>query len=411
LDQAVGAPGPLQDPGFHHRLRDLFDEERVSPGALPDEARKSCNARIDRLAEREKQVLQAASVIGKKFSEPVLKEAAGLPERDIADAVRTLIGSEFIYEEVLYPEVEYAFKHPLTRDVAYDSQLSERRARVHRTVAQTLEVLDPTKLDERAALVAHHWEQAGDALQAARWYRRAAVWTGLNNVIEAYRHWQKVRELLDRLPESGETIREGAEARAQLILVAIRVGGSEDDVSSLVQEAKDLATRSGDPGVLGWVLHSHGLVLFYSGRVNESLPVLDEAARCADETEDRGLRISARMNQAVTCGMAGRLSEALARAEEALELCQPDPHAGADILGYSPDVFLLGVRGSLLTGLGRYSEAERDLDRALASARERHELLPAMLAQGMYVELCEAVGEAHDSLRARGGVDACVECA
>jgi class 3 adenylate cyclase/tetratricopeptide (TPR) repeat protein len=355
-------------------------------------------ARIDRLPEREKQVLQAASVIGKKFSEPVLKEVAELPEQDLAEAVRTLIGSEFIYEEALYPDVEYAFKHPLTRDVAYDSQLWERRARVHRAVAQALGALDPTKLDERAALVAHHWEQAGDALQAARWYRRAAVWTGLNNVIEAYRHWQRVRELLDRLPESEETIKQGAEARAQLIWMAIRVGGSEDDVACLVQEAKELATRSGDPGVLGQVLQSDGNFRLYSGKVNESLPVLDEAVRCADETEDRGLRVSACMSQVLAYGMAGRLSESLVRAEEAIELCQRDPDAGAAIVGYSPHLFLLGVRGMLLTEMGRYSEAQRDLDRALALARERHELLPEMLAQGMRVELCDAVGETHGAV-------------
>jgi class 3 adenylate cyclase/tetratricopeptide (TPR) repeat protein len=352
-------------------------------------------ARIDRLPEQEKQVLQTASVIGKKFSEPVLRKVVELPERDLADATRILIASEFIYEETLYPDVEYAFKHPLTRDVAYDSQLSERRGRVHRTVAQALEVLDPTKLDERAALIAHHWEEAGDALQAARWYRRAAVWTGMNNLIEAYRHWQRVRELLNRLPESEETIEQGAEARAQLIWMAIRVGGAEEDVAPLVQEAKELATRSGDPGVLGRVLTSDGVLRLYSGKVNESLPVLDEAVRCADETEDRGLRVSARMNQVTAYGLAGRLRESLVRLEEVIELCQRDPHAGADLLGYSPHLYLLGIRGSFLIEMGRYSEAERELDRALALARERHAPLPEMLAQGMRVELCSAIGEAH----------------
>jgi tetratricopeptide (TPR) repeat protein len=104
------------------------------------------------------------------------------------------------------------------------------------------------------------------------------------------------------------------------------------------------------------------------------------------------------MSQVTAYGMAGRLSESLVRAEEAIELCQRDPDAGADLVGYSPALFLLGVRGSFFTAMGRYSEAQRDLDRALALARERHELLPEMLAQGMRVELCHAVGEAHGAV-------------
>jgi hypothetical protein len=53
--------------------------------------------------------------------------------------------AEFIYEEALYPQAEYAFKHPLTQEVAYH--------------------------------IAQHLEQAGDALDAARWHARAAQFT------------------------------------------------------------------------------------------------------------------------------------------------------------------------------------------------------------------------------------------
>jgi predicted ATPase len=86
-------------------------------------------ARIDRLAEREKAVLQAAAVIGKEFSEPTLRAALGatreLPPGELAAALAALERAEFVYEQALYPVAEYAFKHPLTREVAY---LGARRA-------------------------------------------------------------------------------------------------------------------------------------------------------------------------------------------------------------------------------------------------------------------------------------------
>jgi len=55
-------------------------------------------ARIDRLEEREKHVLQVASVIGKDFAEPMLEEVADLPSNDPKDALAELRRAEFLYE-------------------------------------------------------------------------------------------------------------------------------------------------------------------------------------------------------------------------------------------------------------------------------------------------------------------------
>jgi len=43
----------------------------------------------------------------------------------------TLTQAEFLYETARYPDAEYSFKHPLTQEVAYHSQLRERRAATH----------------------------------------------------------------------------------------------------------------------------------------------------------------------------------------------------------------------------------------------------------------------------------------
>src|SRR5262249_16255778 len=150
-------------------------------------------ARIDRLPEREKRVLQTASVIGQKFSEPILRRVADLGDGDLPAALDALTSAEFLYQEAPYPEAEYAFRHPLTQEVPYGSQVSKGRAGVDAAVARTIEKADSGKLGERAALLAYHWEHAGDAREAARWHRRAAEWVGLNNPAEALRHWGSVR--------------------------------------------------------------------------------------------------------------------------------------------------------------------------------------------------------------------------
>ena len=107
-------------------------------------------SRLDRLAERGKQLLQTAAVIGVEFAQPLLAEVASVPEAELDDALRELVGAEFLYELSLYPAAEYAFKHPLTQEVALGSLLHERRAEIHREVARVLEANPTGDEGERA---------------------------------------------------------------------------------------------------------------------------------------------------------------------------------------------------------------------------------------------------------------------
>src|SRR5881296_91168 len=129
-------------------------------------------ARVDGLAEKDKLVLHAAAVIGKRFSERVLRRIVGLPAGAVDASLVTLEHGEFIHGE---REAEYVFRHPLTQEVAYGSQLLEQRIALHAAVARALEEVFAERLGECAALIAHHWEQARRPGQAARWRRLAAL--------------------------------------------------------------------------------------------------------------------------------------------------------------------------------------------------------------------------------------------
>ena len=71
-----------------------------------------------------------------------------------------------------------AFRHPLTREVAYGTQLAEQRAATHAAAARAMIELNPERHDELAALIAQHLEEGGETLEAARWSARAAYWAG-----------------------------------------------------------------------------------------------------------------------------------------------------------------------------------------------------------------------------------------
>ncbi len=117
----------------------------------------------------------------------------------MAECIAALADAEMVTPRGANGDREYVFKHPLTQEVAYGSQLSERRARAHEAVAAAIERIYPDSLDERAALLAHHCEAAGEKLEAARWHARAAAWAELTSPADGMRHWRRVRELTTEL--------------------------------------------------------------------------------------------------------------------------------------------------------------------------------------------------------------------
>jgi len=169
--EALAASGRLV--GDHGAYRLASPIEAL---ALPATVQALLASRIDRLSDRAKHLVQAAAVIGKQFDEPLLREVSGVvDDRDLDAALAMLLEQEFLRLVSLAPHPAYAFKHPLIGDVAYHSQLGERRAGLHAAVATALETLRADRLGEYAALIAHHWEASGMRFEAARWKRRAAL--------------------------------------------------------------------------------------------------------------------------------------------------------------------------------------------------------------------------------------------
>ncbi len=333
---------------------------------IPPTVQALLAARIDRLPEREKELLQTAAVIGMDFTEPVLRRVADLPPAPLEAALRTLKEAELVFERELYPEAEYAFKHPLTREVAYQSQLAERRARTHAAVARVIAELGPDKLDERAALLAHHWEAASEPLEAARWSRRAAEWVGLSDRAQAMRHWEKVRALLGDAEESPEVVGLALFARAALLNMGWRYGMTEERAARLLAEGQALGERSGEKGLLAFLLMGYGYVRGTAGAVGEFLAYSLEAVRLAEEAAAPG-KEELRVVSSYPRYLVGRVAEALACVDDFLAL--GDTAASPRLLYVSPS-FPLWWRSVLLLEMGRVGEAVRALELAESRARE-----------------------------------------
>ncbi len=278
-------------------------------------------ARIDRLPEREKRLLQVASVIGKDFPEPLLAEVAELPAEDLKAALAALRSAEFVYEQAIYPVVEYSFKHPLTQEVALGSQLKERRRTVHAAVARAIERRYADQLEERAALLAHHYEEAGEALAAARWHRRAAEWVAQTDVPASTRHWSSVRALLRELPGDREATELGIAACQQTLQMGWRVGMGYDEARALYDEGLALAHAIGDRIAAVRLSGVYGRTRCGDGDTPAYLELMVENVRAASEIDDLNLQVGVDSQYADALAFTGRLPEMLRVAEAGIARC------------------------------------------------------------------------------------------
>jgi class 3 adenylate cyclase/tetratricopeptide (TPR) repeat protein len=351
-------------------------ERSLGDVAIPDTVQALLAARIDRLAEREKQLLQTAAVIGREFPEPLLAAVAKMGTDDLRDVLRRLVQAEFLYEQAVYPEVEFAFKHPLTQEVAYTSQLRERRAETHAAVAKAIEDQAGDKAAEHAALLAHHWELAGDALQAARWHCRAADAAGLFRAEDALLHWRKARALAASAPESTETRELANTSRAMLLYFGARTGMPNEEIRILFDEASRTAGDETDFRARALLFANYGAIRTGAGDMQAGARYSAEGVEAADRTQDRGLQVMARYCVEMATLALGHYEDVCRLHEECEAICGSDDAGGElEMVGYHPYLGSLILYGFALENLGRGEESDLVLHRLEALQEQTKDVL------------------------------------
>jgi adenylate cyclase len=346
----------------------------VTQSAVPASVRAVLSARIDRLPAKDKVVLQAAAVIGKEFSEPLLARVAGPEAGELEDALHSLVKSEFIYEQELYPEAIYAFVHALTQEVAYNSQLGERRAALHAAVAAALAELHPDRLDEWAGLLAQHWQAAGEKLDAARWHARAAGWSGTSDPVQSLRHWREVQDHADALPESAETTALGLMARIFRLQYNWRLGVSHEEAETVFHEAERMAAKAGDVYSRALLLAVYATIVGCGdGDISGYAELAGRAIAIAEESGDATLYLGVALT-AYGLFCSGQLGQAIAVFDRALELADGDASLAAGIVVGCPVAFCHIFKNGMASYLGDLPERRRQIEQGMNIAREHGDI-------------------------------------
>ena len=257
-----------------------FDANALAT-ALPLSVQSLLTARVDRLAANDRALLQAASVIGRRFDPMLLTEAVG--ETDVGDRLSALEALDLVLRES--KSDDYAFKHALVRDSLYQSLLTEPRQSLHLKIAREIERRSGNRLTEVAEVLAHHYRQTSEADKAFTYLCMAGT-KSLNvySLDEASAHLTAALALIDKSPTSVSDAQIADFPLSYALLLNIRV-----QVRVMIEVlARYLSRidRLGDDPRAVVIRHHYVFALMWNTRYLEASRIQRENSLIADHLGD-----------------------------------------------------------------------------------------------------------------------------
>ena len=364
-------------------------------------------ARIDRLPPEEKQLLQAASVIGKDVPYALLAAIAEQPEETLRRGLAHLQETDFLYETQLFPDLEHTFKHALTHEVTYGSLLHDRRRALHARVLAAMEHAGSSQLSLDTERLAHHALKGEELARAAQYLhlagRRAIAQARYASGVGFY------EAAIGALDQQGEDADLTLKLDAYLELGTARTESSElEGYRQLMDQAEALARTLNDRERLAQVRvrQAQGLWNLWSGPGN-----LEDAIERAREAgalaapDDLRTRSYAQFLVGAASLARGRFHHAIQEFDAGVNLFTAAP-ADAEAAG-----LVLPIRASIRAWEAEAYAALGDFGPAVAAAGEAQRIAselrhpPAQGLAGMhagYVLLLQGQIEAAAAAFERG---------
>lgn len=298
------------------------------PLHMPATVQAIIAARIDRLELEEKRLLQAAAVIGMHVPYAVLRPIAELDEDRLRGCLGRLQAAEFLYESRIFPDTEYAFKHALTHEVAYNGILQERRTALHRAILETMERIYADRHVEHLERLAHHAVNGGVPEKALRYLREAgtrAVSRCANT--DAAALFERALGVLQRLPQDSARLGDELEVRMELgpALISIK-GPASAEVEQCYRRAIELVEKLGADKHRFAALWGLWYVHYNRGQSDIALKAGEQLLASAKAGNDRGHLLEAHHALFPTLSTLGRTQQASHHAEQALALYDARHH-------------------------------------------------------------------------------------
>ncbi|MBV8915419.1 MAG: AAA family ATPase [Acetobacteraceae bacterium] len=362
----------LVDTGELIRLGDRYRlQRRVEVLRVPDSLRGLLDTRVDRLVDLEKDVLQAAAVVGTSVPADLLRRVVDLEAAKLDPVLQSLCEAGFLVQAGTAEgraEPCYGFRHGLIRDAAYNGILLRSRIRMHGAV---LEALEERNNEADADLLADHATHA-EAWRQAVTYSRLAAARALDRYAnpESARYYRQALAAADHWPEGEEKDR---------TLLSLHIGirwplfrlGQVDQLLPHLDEAARLAGEHDDYVQLGrsQALRSH--VLWLGGKPEEAELAAEAARQIALAHGDRDLEIRAQFQFALVHLTQSRIPEIVATLRDVIDHIGPrPPRRGRFELDARLVVTSLGYLARAHAAAGQFEAAHKAIAEAVEHAAE-----------------------------------------
>ncbi|PND54420.1 cyclase [Mycobacterium sp. ENV421] len=333
----------------------------VADVSVPATVQSAIEARIDRLSAPAKRTLNAASVIGARFNTDLL------PALGIEPVLDELLHAELIDQVGFVPIAEFAFRHPLIRAVAYESQLKSDRAQWHRRLAAAMEHASPAA-EENGALIAEHLEAAGELRAAYDWHMRAGAWSTNRDLAAARISWERARRIADGLPGDAPAVLAMRITPRTMLCATDWQAREVQETGARFAELQQLCAAAEDNASLAIAMTGLATEVLYEGHARQAAQLSSQQMAqfeyMGDPTPAMGVAAIAFINW---LGV-GEFAEVLRWSQTIIDLAAGDPAKGASYGVGSPLAIALAWRGTARWWQGRPGW-HRDLHDAVAMAR------------------------------------------
>ncbi len=385
----------------------LFAEELVATIAerggeagdgIPSAIKALISARLDALPAAERRALQLASVVGKHFWAGSVQELVrgedAAPRSDVAERLDALVQKDLLRAQSrsrFRGDQEYAFKHDLIRDVAYETLPRSERRTLHGQVANWIEQVEGERAEELLDLLAHHAVQANQQQRALGYLTRAAerAWRAAAHREEAALLARAI-EIAERLGQSDQVAELRASRGRAFASVAMWAEARPELETALVGLAPERAEGRAE------VLEDLAEVCFLSQDTPSARRHATEALSLAEKLGRTDLEVAAMGWLASTDGAAGDVASGLDRFQRATAQAETlgIPTYGPALMQYPLMLYWTGqIDQAVKRGLETVQGA-RALNDASATMFSLPQLGMALAACGRYDEAVNVFGEA-----------------
>jgi class 3 adenylate cyclase/tetratricopeptide (TPR) repeat protein len=305
------------NPFFLEQLALNAGEARTprAAGVVPDTIHDVVMARIDRLPDETKRMLQTASVIGREFSLRLLREVWQGAE-PVEPHLREIIRLEFIDEQA--DTQSYIFHHALTQETAYGSLLERSRRILHGIIGRSLEMLSEDR-SEVAERLAFHFGRS-DAMEKAVDYTILAGEKAQRRwaTSDAVAYFDDALHRLTAMPDTGPNRQRRVESVLKQAEVNYALGRYPEQIAAL-EALGEIIHQSGDPQHRAAWHYWLGFLHSTSGsRPELAIEHCREAAEIASASGLDELNAFAACCLAQAYNVAGRSRDAIEAGERAL---------------------------------------------------------------------------------------------